>query len=100
MSELGIQEALAKANPPCTRMTYLGVLFDTSDMKMYVDGEKVIELKAELVNWSKKSVAKKCDLQSILGKLLWVSRTVRFSRIFVARIISEIRKLSKQSEKS
>ena len=46
LSELGIHEALAKANPPCTRMTYLGVLFDTSDMKMYVDGEKVIELKA------------------------------------------------------
>ena len=39
-------------------------------------------------------------MQSILGKLLWVSRTVRFSRIFVARIIAEIRKLEKQSDKT
>ena len=44
-------------------------------------------------------MAKKCELQSILGKLLWVSRTVRFSRIFVSRIIAEVRKLQKQSEK-
>ena len=69
-------------------MTYLGVLFDTQDMKMYVDPEKVAELKVELAKWSKKLVAKKCELQSILGKLLWVSRTVRFSRVFVSRIIA------------
>ena len=56
--------------------------------------------KSELEKWSRKTVAKKSDLQSILGKLLWVSRTVRFSRVFVCRIIAEVRKLTKQSEKT
>ena len=53
-----------------------------------------------LKKWINKTRAKKSDLQSILGKLLWVSRTVRFSRVFVSRIIAEIRKLDKQYEKT
>ena len=67
---------------------------------MHVDKDKIVELKHELSRWSRKTVAKKCELQSILGKLLWVSKTVRFSRVFVCRIIAELRKLSKQSERT
>ena len=81
-------------------MTYLGVSFNTVDMCLHVDADKMVELKSELIKWVRKTTAKKYELQSILGKLLWVSRTVRFSRIFVSRIIAETRKLSKQSDKS
>ena len=81
-------------------MTYLGVEFDTVKMQLNVDPEKLSELKLELSKWVRRTVAKKCEMQSILGKLLWVSRTVRFSRVFVARIIAEIRKLEKQSDKT
>ena len=98
--DIGLTESKSKASPPATTMTYLGVSFNTVDMCMYVDKDKVTELKTELAKWSRKTVAKKCELQSILGKLLWVSKTVRFSRVFVCRIIAEVRSLSKQSEKS
>ena len=98
--DIGLTESKAKATPPATVMTYLGVSFNTVDMCLHVDQDKIIELKSELVKWARKTVAKKCELQSILGKLLWVSRAVRFSRIFVSRIIAEIRKLSKQTEKT
>ena len=98
--DIGLKESKSKASPPSTLMTYLGVSFNTIDMCMHVDKDKIIELKHELSRWSRKTVAKKCELQSILGKLLWVSRTVRFSRVFVCRIIAELRKLSKQSEKT
>ena len=81
-------------------MTYLGVKFDTVDMCLHVDEEKIVELKQELSKWLRKTVAKKAKLQSILGKLLWVSKTVRFSRVFVSRIISELRKLQSQSTKT
>ena len=99
LAELNIHESSSKACSPSTSMTYLGVLFNTVDMCLYVDPEKVKELKSELSKWVRKTTAKKSELQSILGKLLWVSKAVRFSRIFVSRIITEIRKLSKQSEK-
>ena len=97
--EIGLTESVSKATSPATTMTYLGVSFNTVDMCLHVDQDKIIELKSELSKWARKTVAKKCELQSILGKLLWVSRAVRFSRIFVARIIAEIRKLTKQTEK-
>ena len=99
LSDIGLTESKSKATPPSTKMTYLGVSFNTVDMCMHVDADKVVELKSELIKWSRKTVARKCELQSILGKLLWVSRTVRFSRVFVCRIIAETRKLKKQSDK-
>ena len=98
--DIGLTESKSKASPPATTMTYLGVSFNTIDMCLHVDPDKMIELKTELHKWSRKTVAKKCELQSILGKLLWVSRAVRFSRVFVSRIIAEVRKLKKQSDKS
>ena len=100
LSELGLTESVSKACPPSTTMVYLGVKFNTVTMSMYVEDEKIVELKSELVKWSRKTVAKKHELQSILGKLLWVSKTVRFSRVFVSRIICEVRKLSSQSAKT
>ena len=98
--DIGLTESKSKASSPSTIMTYLGVSFNTNDMCMHVDKDKIVELKHELSRWSRKTVAKKCELQSILGKLLWVSKTVRFSRVFVCRIIAELRKLSKQSERT
>ena len=100
LSDIGLAESKSKASPPSTTMTYLGVKFDTVGMCMHVDDDKITELKSELIKWSRKTVAKKKELQSILGKLLWVSKTVRFSRVFVARIICEVRKLSSQSAKT
>ena len=100
LTSIGLTESIDKASSPCTKMTYLGVLFDTTTMCMYVDHDKVTELKIELSKWIRKTVASKSELQSILGKLLWVSRTVRYSRVFVSRIIAETRKLTKQSEKT
>ena len=98
--DIGLNESLSKAAPPSTRMTYLGVCFDTVDMCLHVDKDKLAELKPEIAMWVRKTVAKKCELQSILGKLLFVSKMVRFSRIFVSRIIAETRKLTKQSDKT
>ena len=98
--DIGLVESKSKACPPAKIMTYLGVSFNTVDMCMHVDPDKIVELKSELIKWSRKTVAKISELQSILGKLLWVCKAVRFSRVFVCRIIAEVRKLKKQSEKT
>ena len=43
--------------------------------------------------WSKKKKATKRQLLSIQGRLIWVSRVVRYGRLFVQRIISEGKKV-------
>ena len=88
---LGLCEAKSKACSPDTRMSYLGVEFDSLSMTMSVPPDKVQELRNELSIWLKKSKASKKSLQSILGKLFWVSRCVRFSRGFMGRLLCHLR---------
>ena len=100
LSDLGIQESEKKACPPSTKMKFLGVEFDTNDMAMRIDDTKRMEITALARVWSRKTVASKEELQSILGKLMWVSKVVRYSRCFVSRIISCIKSLKGQKQKT
>ena len=99
LAELGLSESLEKAVPPCTVLTYLGIEFNSEKLEMSINSTKCQELTQELKKWSRKTVATKSDLQSILGKLLWVSRAIKFSRCFVLRIIAELKKFKFQSKK-
>ena len=63
LTDIGLSESKAKACAPATTMTYLGVSFDTVDMCIRVDSEKLVEIKSELLKWSRKTVAKKFELQ-------------------------------------
>ena len=74
LEELGLCESRDKAIAPCQVLTYLGIQFDTRVLEMRVDEAKCSELKTVLKKWLNKTVAFKTDLQSILGKLLWVSK--------------------------
>ena len=76
LTEIGLAESKSKASAPATTMTYLGVSFNTVDMCLHVDADKMVELKSELIKWVRKTTAKKYELQSILGKLLWVYRKI------------------------
>ena len=99
LEELGLSESIDKAVSPCQVMSYLGIEFDSVKLEMRVNESKLNELKFDLLKWSRKTVATKAELQSILGKLLWVSRAVKFSRCFVLRIIAEVKKLKLQTQK-
>ena len=79
LQELGLSESIEKAVAPCTILNYLGLEFDTSTLEMRISPAKCDELKSELMKWLNKTVASKSQLQSILGKLLWVSKAVKFS---------------------
>ena len=93
LADLGVRESVDKASPPSTTMRFLVVEFDTIKMCMREDESKMAEIQHLSLLWSRKTVANKQELQSILGKLIWVSKVVRFSRCFVSRIISLIKTL-------
>ena len=94
MEDLGLQESSKKAEAPSTKMVYLGVLFDSDTMEMRVPPEKLAEVKSEIRIWSKKTMITKKGLQSLLGKLFWISRVVRFARIFMGRLLQQLRNMS------
>ena len=99
LKSLGISESENKAEKPCQIMTYLGLEFDSVKLELRVNPDKCRELSSELQRWIIRTVACKSELQSLLGKLIWVSKAVQFSRVFVSRIINEIRELKTQKQK-
>ena len=99
LSVLGLTESEKKAESPQKVMKYLGIEFDSMKLEMRVDKDRCAELLLELEVWQRKTVATKSDIQSILGKLLWVAKAVKFSRCFVLRIIAELKTLKSQKQK-
>lgn len=91
LHELGLQESLSKACPPSTVMTCLGVRINTVDMTLSVTPERLDELVVLLSHWLTKKSATKSELQSLVGKLSFVSKCVRQSRLFLARILAMLR---------
>ena len=90
LSELGLDESIDKAYKPSTSMPYLGVNFDTIRMVMSIPPDKLTEVREEIEMWKRKTKATKKGLQQLLGKLFWVSRCVRYSRGFMARLLNQL----------
>ena len=90
LQDLGLSESTSKAHAPSTSMPYLGVNFDTVRMEMSIPVEKLTEVRELLGAWSRKTKATKKGLQQLLGKLFWVSRCVKFSRGFMARLLNQL----------
>jgi len=88
-ADLGLDESLKKAEEPTHQMVYLGVMFDSVAMEMRVPPEKLAEIKAEIKLWTKKTTITKKNLQSLLGKLFWVAKVVKFARIFMGRLLQQ-----------
>ena len=63
-------------------------------LTLSVSSERLREIELLLEHWSRKRTATKTALQSLVGKLVFISKCVRQSRIFVARILVLLRKLT------
>ena len=88
---LGLEESQEKACTPCTSMIFIGILFDTTSMTLQVTKERLIEMMNLLPQWLDKRKVKCKDLQSLIGKLQFVSKCVRSSRIFISRMLVLLR---------
>ena len=94
LQALGLHELSHKASPPSTRVTCLGVLFDTINFTMSVTPDRLLELQTDLLpKWLTKKSATKTELQSLIGKLAFVSKCVRPGRLFLTRILDTLRSL-------
>ena len=95
LEDLGLQESRKKAVHPTKRIVFLGVKFDSEAMEMSVPPEKIAEIKAEITKWIRKTTISKKELQSLLGKLMWVSKVVKYSRPFMGRLLEQLRSVSR-----
>ena len=98
LTQLGIQESTGKAIPPCTRMEFLGTLVETVDMTLGITPERKTELMNELRTWTNQKYASKRQLQSLIGKLSFVTNCVKFGRVFLNRLIHALSMLPEQKK--
>ena len=94
LHHLGLGEAAAKSCPPSPGMTCLGVELNTLDFTLSVDSDRLAEIESLLHTWLHKRTTTKSSLQSLVGKLVFVSKCVRQSRVFIARILYLLRKVT------
>ena len=87
---VGAKEAEDKSVPPTHRMEFLGNTVDVKKRTLEVSADRRYELLSLLKEWKHKTVYKKKQLQSLIGKLSFIANCIRAGRIFLARMIREM----------
>ena len=90
LRSLNVAEADEKAVTPTTRMEFLGNTVDTVKMTLEVSDDRKQELLDLLNNWMRRTVFSKKQLQSLIGKLSFVTNCVQAGRLFLSRLIDQI----------
>ncbi|XP_019643774.1 PREDICTED: uncharacterized protein LOC109484856 [Branchiostoma belcheri] len=91
LHSLGLEESVEKAVEPTTCMTFLGTEFDTVAMVKRVPQFRLEEVRLLLDAWIDKKKALKRELQSLIGKLVFVSACVAPGRLFISRMLEVLR---------
>ncbi|KAK3096561.1 hypothetical protein FSP39_001295 [Pinctada imbricata] len=85
--ELGVPIAEDKTEGPTTRLTFLGIEFDTINMTMKLPAEKLREITEKIQSMLLKKKTTLNDLQSLIGSLNFACRVVNPGRAFLRRLI-------------
>ena len=80
-----------KDSPPLTSMNCLGILVDTVAFTLEVPATHLTDLQAELTTWQVASFFTKKQLQSLLGKLSFITVCVKPGRIFMPWLLNSLR---------
>lgn len=90
---LGLQLAEHKCVSPRTRIEWLGYDIDTQAMSITIPQAKLDEVVAECNRWITRTKASKKMVQSLAGRLLYITNCVRPARKFIVRILATLRGL-------
>lgn len=90
-AHLGLQLAPEKCTPPSQRLEWLGFLVDTVAMTVTIPAKKLAEILQECKLWLNLKLAPKQEAQSLVGKLMHITKCIPHARKFSTRILSALR---------
>ena len=90
-SRLGLKLAPEKCSFPTTSMEWLGFHYDSVSMQVTIPQKKLGEVVDLARVWSFKKKATRRELQSLAGKLMFISQCVMPARKFMARVLAALR---------
>lgn len=90
LGSLGFRVAWSKCSTPLNRSRYLGVIFDSESLELWLPDEKLGALRAELLYFKDKERATRHQLQRLCGLIAHASKLVRSGRNFSRRLIDKL----------
>ena len=96
LTDLGFALCSKKMVPPTTRCTCLGIDLNTETFEASIPRDKLDKILKICSQWKDRVTCKKCELQFLLGSLLYVSKCVHSSRPFLNRMLDLLRATNKQ----
>ena len=91
LAELGLPEAVDKAQPPAQAVHWLGVDIDAVNMSLSMPNDKLKEVMLAVDRYHNARSINKRQLQSLVGKLVNVAKCVDPARAFIARLLDALR---------
>ena len=91
LADLGLPEAVDKAQPPAQAIRWLGVDIDAQQMSISMPTDKIQQVIQKVNAMAGRRSTTKHHLQSLLGLILHVSKCVRPARVFVGRLLEALR---------
>lgn len=88
---LGLDLAKHKCVPPTTEMEWLGYRINTTAMTIAIPEAKLTEVLNECKKWLGRAKASKKMVQSLVGRLLYLTNCVIAARKFVTRVLATLR---------
>lgn len=95
---LGLASSPEKDSPPAVEMVCFGILVNTEDLTLRVQDSQLHELSDELQLWLSRERFTIKELQSLVGKLSFVTACVRASRMFLSRLLNALRSFPSQAK--
>ncbi|XP_033730239.1 uncharacterized protein LOC117319560, partial [Pecten maximus] len=99
LRKLGFFINWQKVVDPTTTLNFLGIEICSTQMQLRLPDDKLRAVKEELSKFRQRKRATKAQLQSLVGKLNWVSSVVYGGRAFLRRLINAMNTLRHKSHK-
>ena len=91
LQNLGLPVNPAKIFPPCKKLSIMGIIVDVTSRTFSVQETKLAEISCQCAAAFICTRLSKRDRQSLLGKLLYISRCVKNLRAFLNRMLQTLR---------
>ena len=93
MRDTGIQRSERKSVLPAQVIEFVGNLFNTMDFTIGVMPGRKIEILRELEHWRNRAVCNRKQVESLVGKLQFMSNCICPVRLFISRLLAEMRSI-------
>ena len=91
LENVGIDRSSKKLVPPTQCIEFVGNLFDSVNLTIGVTPQRKVEVLQELNKWRFRTYCSRNNLESLIGKLQFMSNCIKPGQLFVSRLLQAMK---------